>query len=258
MDSKRLNLCGNKAVLIAYLYDECSAEEREWISSHLMTCTACAQEIDELKGVRSMLTEWAPAEPEPQFQLVSRNDSGSRPWWHSQPVRTFGLAAAALLVTAVAVSLVNLEITYGSEGLLVRTGWTRPTTAPVLENAEPEWRKEFETLAQGLREEFAESQAVSASEVSLANAELRDEGSRTGMTDDALVERVQGLVDESEQRQQRELALRFAQLLRETEVQRQTDLLRIDQQLGELQGFTEAEVVQHHELMDYLVLVAGR
>ena len=80
MDSKRFNLCGNKAVLIAYLYDECSAEEREWISSHLMTCTACAQEIDELKGVRSMLTEWAPAEPEPQFQLVSRNDSGSSPW----------------------------------------------------------------------------------------------------------------------------------------------------------------------------------
>jgi hypothetical protein len=78
------------------------------------------------------------------------------------------------------------------------------------------------------------------------------------MTDDALVERVQGLVDESEQRQQRELAFRFAQLLRETEVQRQTDLLRIDQQLGQLQGFTEAEVVQHRELMDYLVLVAGR
>ena len=161
-------------------------------------------------------------------------------------------------MTAVAVSLVNLEITYGSEGLLVRTGWTSPTTAPVLENAEPEWRKEFATLAQGLREEFAESQSVSASEVSLANAELGDEGSRTGMTNDALVDRVQGLVDESEQRQQRELALRFAQLLRETEVQRQTDLLRIDQQLGQLQGFTEAEVVQHHELMDYLVLVAGR
>ena len=258
MDSKRLNLCGNKAVLIAYLYNECSAEEREWISSHLMTCTACAQEIDELKGVRSMLTEWAPAEPEPQFQLVSRNDSGASPWWYSQPVRTFGLAAAALLVTAVAVSLINLEITYGPDGLLVRTGWTRPATAPVLESTEPGWRKEFETLAQGLREEFAENQGVSAPEVSLANAELGEEGSRTGMTDNALVERVQGLVDESEQRQQRELALRFAQLLRETEVQRQADLLRIDQQLGELQGFTEAEVVQHHELMDYLVLVAGR
>ena len=39
---------------------------------------------------------------------------------------------------------------------------------------------------------------------------------------------------------------------------RQADLLRIDQQLDRHQHLTEAEVVQHGELMDYLVRVAGR
>jgi len=54
------------------------------------------------------------------------------------------------------------------------------------------------------------------------------------------------------------VALRFAQLMREVEVQRQADLFRIEEQVGQLEGLTQAEVVQHNEIMDYLVRVAGQ
>ena len=46
--------------------------------------------------------------------------------------------------------------------------------------------------------------------------------------------------------------LRFAHLTREAEAQRQADLLRIEERVGQIQGLTEAEVVQTNEIMDYL------
>jgi len=60
--------------------------------------------------------------------------------------------------------------------------------------------------------------------------------------DQALIRRVRALLDESEQRQQRELALRLAEVVRDTQVQRRADLVKIDQSLGVLQNQTSLEV----------------
>jgi hypothetical protein len=49
-----------------------------------------------------------------------------------------------------------------------------------------------------------------------------------------VLRRVQTLIDQSEARQQRELALRLAQVLNDFDRQRQTDLVRIQQGFGEL------------------------
>ena len=77
------------------------------------------------------------------------------------------------------------------------------------------------------------------------------------MSEEAVLVRVQRLIEESERRQQRELAQRFAVLLREADAQRQADLVRIDQQMDRHQHLFDAEVVQHGELMDYLVRVSS-
>ena len=54
------------------------------------------------------------------------------------------------------------------------------------------------------------------------------------------------MIEQSEIRQQRELALRLSQVAREVDTQHQADLLRIQQDFGEQQN-----------LMEYLVRTSG-
>jgi hypothetical protein len=54
------------------------------------------------------------------------------------------------------------------------------------------------------------------------------------------------MIDQSEQRQQRELALRVSQVAREVDTQHQADLLQIQQNVGQTQ-----------DLMEYLVRTSG-
>ena len=62
-----------------------------------------------------------------------------------------------------------------------------------------------------------------------------------------LLQRVRAMIDQSEQRQQRELALRLSQVTREVDTQHQADLLRIQQDFGQQQDAT----------MEYLVRTSG-
>ena len=62
-----------------------------------------------------------------------------------------------------------------------------------------------------------------------------------------LLQRVRAMIDQSEQRQQRELALRLSQVTREVDTQHQADLLRIQQDFGHQQEAT----------MEYLVRTSG-
>ena len=64
---------------------------------------------------------------------------------------------------------------------------------------------------------------------------------------EVLLQRVRSMIDQSEQRQQRELALRLSQVTREVDTQHQADLLRIQQDFGHQQEAT----------MDYLVRTSG-
>jgi hypothetical protein len=61
-----------------------------------------------------------------------------------------------------------------------------------------------------------------------------------------LLQRVRAMIDQSESRQQRELALRLSQVAGEVDAQHQADLLRIQQDFGRQQ-----------EMMDYLVKTSG-
>lgn len=69
---------------------------------------------------------------------------------------------------------------------------------------------------------------------------------------DALIERVRTLIDESEQRQRTEFTLRSAQLVRDVEMQRRADLTRVERTIGLVQGQTGAEVRQNREALNYL------
>ena len=64
--------------------------------------------------------------------------------------------------------------------------------------------------------------------------------------------RVRQLVQESERRQESELALRMAEAVRELQMQRQADLVKIDRTLGVIQNRTGMEVMRTQRQMNSL------
>ena len=71
-----------------------------------------------------------------------------------------------------------------------------------------------------------------------------------------LLAQVRALIDESEQRQQRELALCPAQVVRDFDSQRQVDLAQIQRNFGQIEGLTGAEVREQRQMLNYLLRVS--
>ena len=57
---------------------------------------------------------------------------------------------------------------------------------------------------------------------------------------------------------ERELALRVSQVTTDVESQRRADLVRIEQNMGQIEGLTGAEAARQRELLNYLVRVSQR
>jgi chorismate mutase len=72
-------------------------------------------------------------------------------------------------------------------------------------------------------------------------------------SDTEILTRVRDLLSQSESRQQRELALRIAQVLRDVDAQRTADLARIQQGMGRIDAMTNADAAAHRELANYLI-----
>ena len=62
------------------------------------------------------------------------------------------------------------------------------------------------------------------------------------------------LVAESERKQQRELALRIAEVLRDVQMQRQSDLAKIDRNLGIIQNNTGVEAMRQRQMINSLAV----
>ena len=75
----------------------------------------------------------------------------------------------------------------------------------------------------------------------------------TSAAEAQLLQRVRTLVEDSERRQQNELALRIAEAFRDVNQQRQADLVRIDRSLGLVQNTTRADAAKNRELLDFFV-----
>jgi hypothetical protein len=182
--------------------------------------------------------------PKAALRIVDTSQSPSRGW------RTFGdapvwlQAAAAMLVVAASLGVANINLTYSKDGLSVTTGWLRPAPAPVASQAaiapqptEAASRSDLTALEEKLLQEMKAQPATAAAAPS---------------DDEAVLKRVRALVQESERRQQRELALRVAEMARDAQTQRQADLVRIDRSLGFLQNRTGVEVMRTQQQLNTL------
>jgi anti-sigma factor RsiW len=247
--------CEEKELLVAYLYDEADPADRDRVDAHLAECASCREEVDGLRGVRTMLADWAPSTRALGFRLVQTDPAREprhRPWW---PLPAWAQAAAAVLVVGVAAGLANLDISVGRDGVTLRTGWRRQpadtqvsqATAAPAGTGQP-WRADLAALEQRLRTDFT-AQAVSAP----ASDATQPTAARVALNQDQVLTRVRELLAESEQRQERELALRVAQLQRDFDGQRVADLKRIQDNLGQLGGWTGAEVARQRDVLNYLL-----
>ena len=124
------------------------------------------------------------------------------------------------------------------------------------------WHADLVALEQQLRREFR-SPTVGASGMLAATAAGSEDPrvvpvgtNPTRMSDQELTRRMQQLIDDSEARQQRNLALRVTELSRDFNVQREADLVQIQQGFGRIEGRTEVEAARAREMMNYIVRVS--
>jgi anti-sigma factor RsiW len=246
--------CDDKQTLIAYLYDEVDPPTRSRVDAHLLSCARCAAELQALDHVRAELAEWTPPDAELGFAVVRRTDHHDqanvlRPaqWWQTVP--TWARAAAAVLVVAAGAAIANIQVRSNAEGVVVTTGWM-PLSQSVdgaaverrVEAPSPnDWQTALAALEQQLRGEIQSARQQDPVRVSAPSV------------DDATIPRVQQLLAASEERQNRELALRFTQFAREMDMMRRADFQRITRGFGQF----DEQMFRQQQMLNNVIRVSG-
>jgi hypothetical protein len=106
-------------------------------------------------------------------------------------------------------------------------------------------------LEQRLRSEMASERALLRTSAAPAGTSQAASASEA-----QILARVRALIDESEQRQQRELALRTAQVVRDFDSQRRVDLNNVRSIVGQVEGTTGAEIARQQQTLQYLMRVS--
>jgi hypothetical protein len=244
----------SEEALVDYLYDEGDPAERLSVARHLQDCTACSVAVLELQSVRGLLSEWKPPPAALGFRIVAAGEeapAASRQRWSPFGAHwpAWAQVAAGLFLFAAGMAFSQLHVEYGDGALTVRARSAAPASlasvagditlpaAPVnlVDGSTPS--AELNTLQQTLRSDLATGP-----------------GSPSGS--DEVLRRVKAMIDQSEGRQQRELALRLSQMVQDFDTQRRADMLNVQQNFGQLEGQTGAEVAQQRELLNSLVKVS--
>ena len=233
--------CGDNSLLVAYMYEECETEERAVIAAHLAVCGACAAEIAALESTRVQVAAWIPPETDLGFVITRPATPPAQArtsWWFARPMPGWLQAAAAVLIFGTGLSLGILRGTSPdpSSKAAVRSS----SAASAVSNAD------LQALEHRLRQEIAQVRAAGSS--STAGPMSASEGQ--------MMARVRTLIDQSEQRQQRELALRTADIMRDFDSQRNVDMAQIQRNFGQMEGVTSAEVREQRQLLNYLMRVS--
>ena len=225
--------------LVAYVYGETDQGQGAAFEAHLAACAVCRQEVADLRATRAELSQWAP--PEPAWLVARPAAVGGRRSWHTVPA--WAQVAAAVLVLGVSAGIANLDVRYDNAGLRVRTGWSSRVAVDAAPTQAP-WREDLAALEGRIR------LAIQKVPPSVQQTAERSPSS----IDQEMVKRMRALVADSERRQQRELALHVAEVVRDVQAQRQADLAKIDRSLGLLQKDTGVEVMRQRQMINSLAV----
>lgn len=246
--------CPDPDTLLILLYgDEGTPAERAALQGHVARCPQCAELLTSLDSARGALGAWHAPRLPLGFAFVRQERSTFR-----SVLLGGGLAAAAALVLAAAASIAQLDVTFDANGFRMRTGTSRPAvgagaadapSVPASSTAqgnwvgaasvgEPPWRQDMDLLATQIRADVSrliQESPRAPSATPLRVAMPLPAAPAPTMTDAELLARVQELIDKSEIRQQSNLALRVTELGRQFELQRQGDIVQVEQALQRLE-----------------------
>ena len=240
----------NKEQLVGYLYDELDAAERTIFEAHLARCAACRAEVGGLRRTRQHLTAWAPPEPEFTFHIVrgAAAPPPARRWFGFVPQWAMA-AAASVLVLAGAAAIAHVELRYGPEGLVVRTGWAEAAPAPASAGtpapttAAAVSSEELKAVVQVLETRLLELERAQSTQTVKASAPMQ-----ASITAPEL----RKILTQSEARQREETNLQLAQLWRDFSAARVTDFTRVQDVIGRAQGVTNQQLRQHRDSIDQI------
>jgi hypothetical protein len=249
---------GDRAdALLAYLYG--GVEGRAAFDRHLASCAVCRDELDALEGIRARLVHWAP--PEPVGTLTRQGEPAGvvrGPWRALAAVPAWAQVAAASLIVGVSVGIANVHVEYGDGALTIHSGWwpdRAVAAAPSAVPPEAPWRDELAALRAELEQEVAATRTAVIAEAQSSPAPRNVQaGQETEQAQQALMRQVRSLIDESERKHQRELALRVGEAMRDVSAQRRADLVNIDRSLGTLQNTLGVEMLKQREQLNNYVL----
>jgi hypothetical protein len=245
--------------LMSYLYGEDGPAVRIF-DAHLATCATCREELDELRGVRGRLAEWAP--PEPVEALTTLRRFAPRPkrslWGALGDMPVWAQVAAASLIVGLSTGLANLDVTYGANGFTIRSGWwPAPASAAAPAPTDAPWRADLAALESELQSEITQVKTASAQSQTAATPTPVD--ATTTAHDEALLRQVRNLIAQSDSRNQRDLALRVGEVVRDVNTQRRADLVNINRTFGQLQNDMGVELLkQREQLNNYVMQVSSQ
>lgn len=256
--------CGDGAALVGYAYDDGHPQELAAIAAHVGTCVACADEVKAIQTTREELRTWAPPEALLGFHIATVPSAADvvpqgRQWWR-QPLPAWAQVAAAVALFATGVGLGAMRA--GSAGTSSTTPAAGSAAGAVSARDLAALEARLRVELDGLRETAPVSgsgRAVAVASTTGDGEARRSEGSgRASAGDEALLQQVRALIRESERRQQQELTLRAAEVIRDVDAQRRGDLARIERTFGQMEGTTGAQVEQQRQLLNYLMRVSQR
>ena len=163
--------CDDKATLVAYLYDEIDAADRQQVDEHLRRCAACATEVGALADVRTELTQWTPPNADLGFTIVrnerpaglarSRRPRSCVPPSGIAPCRPGHRRWRPYSCWRSVRRLPTCRSSLGPEGFVVSTGWMTPAAAPAtvapaatVSTNDEQWKTALIALEQQLRDEI--------------------------------------------------------------------------------------------------------
>jgi hypothetical protein len=249
----------NTEQLVSYVYEELSDSERAAFESHLSSCAECRHKLAELRGTRHLLASWAPPQPEFNFHIVRGAAAPAVPRRRFAFVPQWALSAAAALLLAAGVAAVaNLEIRYGADGLVVRTGWMRPVDGPATPAAagtavqatpvsasSDQLQRDVEALAARLQTVEQGQAAQLARAASPANAPIT-------------APELRRILAELESKQRTELALQVGQVWKDFSAARVSDFTRLQDVVSRAQGVTNLQLRQHRDSIESLYRTASQ
>jgi len=169
--------------------------------------------------------------------------------------------AASLLVLAGAAAIAHLELRYGPEGLVVRTGWgSRDARAAEAPAAAPQL---VQAAAAGVSSEQSEQLKAALLVLERRLAELERTRTQTVnavRTQQAVITpaELRKIMAQSEARQREEMALQVSQVWKDFSAARVSDLTRLQDVIGRAQGVTNQQLRQHRDSIESLYRVSAQ